>query len=138
MWSLLRAASPFVFALRNACADADAKAMAIGGLLNPLHETVRLNTERFLQRIAQDLGGHAWLLSLLRAAVPRADSRPRFVQNFYSLFCEVVRGISDLPIEVRHRRGLFQPPTFCCIMELRTCLTWDVELWRESLTCFAF
>lgn len=77
--------------------------MAIEGLLNPLHETVRQNTERFLQRIAQELRGHLWLLSLLRAAVPRADSRPRFVENFYSLFCEVARGIIDLPAEVCSR-----------------------------------
>eukprot|EP00884_Botryococcus_braunii_P021288 jgi/Botrbrau1/7843/Bobra.9_2s0021.2 len=81
--------------------DAGARDMAIEGLLNSRHESVRHSTGRFLQRVAQDPVGHSWLLSTLRAAMPRADSRPRLVQNYYALFCDVVRGISEVLSEVQ-------------------------------------
>lgn len=74
--------------------------MAIEGLLSSGHERVRQCFGDFLQKIARDPVGHSWLLSTLKEAMPHADSRPRLVGNYYSLFCEVVGGINESLSEV--------------------------------------
>ena len=72
----------------------------VRGLLNPWADRVRDATLRLMQRLIQAPPGHLWALSTLEAAMPIADVAPRHCDAFYTLLCEVVYALAEMPHEV--------------------------------------